>query len=464
MTLTDRPRSLDDLLRGEVLTDDPLGAVVVRRLTDLLLAVEELTYTTSIAACAGGGPRPDQEAMMRRGEALRHRLRTFFQRDENSGPAPAHDPATATVTPAATQPPATRPVTTQPPTTQPAGTQPAATQPVVAQASVAQAGADRPAPMERTRPGMRAGGEERGRVDAGVAEVLTEFATSPLVQRFLGADPLPGRTAAERWRAFHFGLLRLHRDPADEWRRKLGRCLPPEWNRPQAGWGALAAEVDPPLVLIPAYHDLPGVVAHREAMAEEMVIKAFSDRVLSHRQIPAIASQMLWLAGEDRSAFYARKSELVPARTAYSELEATLRDKLIAYRNAEKATDGASLVVRAAQLAEVLRSVVHRPLPSPESWWADSRAAAMQFVRETASRYAPQLKVRDLGVRSLYKDLLASGEAELENDIRLKVDDDADVGKIFDCLRPSLLADNSVFRSGRVIYGGELDGSLRGRR
>lgn len=123
------------------------------------------------------------------------------------------------------------------------------------------------------------------------------------------------------------------------------------------------------------------------------------------------------------------------------------------------------MVVRAAQLAEVLRSVVHRPLPAPDSWWGAARTAAMTFVDEVAAKNTPHLRVKDLGKRPvLYKELLSNGEVDAENDIRLKPSKEAEVGRIFDCLRPSLMDSTVVYRTGRVIYTGALEGIQRERR
>ncbi|BCJ39768.1 hypothetical protein GCM10010168_77760 [Actinoplanes ianthinogenes] len=416
MTLSNPPASLEDLLHDAALHDGPLARVVADQLTRLLVAVDEISYGTSIdVARAQGAARPDQEATMALGNALVHRLKGLFAgRREAAGPVPDQPPK----------------VTHQ----------------------VVPTVAEKPRATATVRPGA----VERGRIDEGIQQVFQDFAESPQVRAVLGADPLPGRTPVQDWPAFHLGLLRLHRDQAEHWRAKLSRYLPVEFTRPVRGWTEVLADIEGKQVLIPASHDHPGTVAWRDAPPHDIVGTAFGERVQQHRRIAGIASQMLWLAREDRTAQYATQGGLVPAQRAYTEFQRDVREGLTAYRSAESGTDGRITVLRAAQLAEVLRSVLHQPVAAPGSWWADARAEAMTFVRDTGSAYAPQLKVKDLGIRTSYPELRGSREADPESDIRLPVTDPADSGRIFDCLRPALLEPSGIYRSGRVIYGGDL--------
>jgi hypothetical protein len=430
MTLSPSPVvPLEDLLREAVLGDGQLAEVVSTQLTRLLGAVAEITYRTSIdVARAHGDARPDQEATMARGNALSDRLKALF-----SGRRGAADRAGSDDTPA----------------------------PVPATQPVAQVHSGRAVPEEKPRTvptgtaTVRSGGMERRRVDVKVEKMFQAFVDDPRVLAALGPDPLAGRTLPQQWTALHLGLLRLPWSQAEQWRDQVRDSVPEAYLQPSAGWWEVCAELDAPMVLVPAYHDQPGVFAHRDALPDKIVESALGDRVHSYHRIAAAASQVLWVASQDRAAQYATKDGLQPAQPALTEFQQTLRDRLITYRNAENGPVGKTVVVRAAQLAEVLRSVVHRPWPAPESWWAGVRAEVMAFVRQTAVRHAPNVRVREINGRDAYADLVGNKESDPENDIRLQVSDQADVGRIFDCLRPSLIEDHTVYRPGRVIYGGE---------
>ncbi|GAA4609034.1 hypothetical protein BJY16_007133 [Actinoplanes octamycinicus] len=427
MTLSDSPASLEDLLRDAVLSDGPLAEVLTAQLTRLLGAIEEITYGTSIdVARARGDVRPDQEATMARGNALSQRLKGIFHGRRGAGKPAGADPATQ---------PVPQVHSAQPPEEKP-----------------------RPSPEEKPRPSpvARTGALDRRQMDVRVERMLQSFADSSPVHAALGAEPLHGRTIAQQWTSFHLGLLRLPRAQADDWREQVRDCIPEEYLKPTAGWWELCADIPAPTVLVPAYHDQPGVVAWQEALPDKIVESALGDRVHTYHRLAAIASQVLWVAAQDKSALYATKAGLVPAQAALTDFQQTLRERLTTYRSAESGPAGKTVVVRAAQLAEVLRSVVHQPSPAPESWWAGVRTEMMTFVRQTAIRHAPNLRVKEISVREVYADLANNKEVDPDDDIALHATDRADVGRIFDCLKPSLLEDhNRVYRPGRVIYGGE---------
>ncbi|WP_433833335.1 hypothetical protein ACQP2E_18585 [Actinoplanes sp. CA-015351] len=286
-----------------------------------------------------------------------------------------------------------------------------------------------------------------------IAWAFEDFVASSRVRERLGDEPISGATAHQQWISFHLGLLRLPEDLLAYWRFRIGHNVPPEWMTPGEGWVHLMADVDEPVVLIPAFHDQVGVFASREGMLVEYIKRIWIGRPFpASGGIGAAATQMLWLASEDPRAFYASPKGLVPMEEAIDSFTTDLGDQIIALRSAEAFNDDATVVSRAAKLADVLRSVVHLPLAAPDSWWATVRAQAMDYVRQVAGKRAAQLAVVDLRIGRSYADVVAAGDSDPADDITLP-EGAADSGVVADCLRPSLRSEAGVHAPGRVMRG-----------
>lgn len=415
---------LESLLREALLADGRLATLVAEQLRGLLSAVDGVEFTTSLELARSGraAPPEEEESMIRLCRALRRALMMLAERARQAQPAASPDVTTA------------RPFGSAPhrALVEPGGT----------------------AHQQRTTTLRRA---DRERLEIGIEGVLDGFSSSRSVQSQLSTPPIPDGSLAQRWRWFHLALLRLPPEMAREWQVRITGMVPRSWTTPADGWQQLAANIADPIVLVPAFDDEPGVVATRNAPLDERVLIAFGDRAVKYFGIGVVASQMLWLAAEDQTSYYAAGNGLVPARQGYAAAYvAALQDKLSAFKTAELAgSDGESIVHRAAQLAEVLRSIVHRPFAAPGSWWSETRETAMSFVRDMAEHRAPELRTRDLREFRSYKDLVDDQQSDVANDIRLRVNDPDEVGMIFDCLRPSVVTDKAIVRMGRVIYGGD---------
>lgn len=414
---------LESLLREALLADGRLATLVAEQLRGLLSAVDGVEFTTSLELARGGraAPPEEEESMIRLCRALRRALMTLVERARQAQPAAPPDVTNA------------RPFESVPhhALVEPGGT----------------------AHQQRTTTLRRA---DRERLEIGIEGVLDGFSSSRAVQSQLSTPPIPDGSLAQRWRWFHLALLRLPPEMARQWQVRVTGMVPPSWTTPIDGWQQLAADVVDPVVLVPAFDDEPGVVAMRNAPLDERVLTAFGDRAGKYFGIGVVASQMLWLAAEDQTSYYASGDGLVQGQHGYTAYVMALQDKLTAFKTAELAgTDGESVVHRAAQLAEVLRSIVHRPFAAPNSWWSEARETAMSFVRDMAERRAPELRTRDLREFGSYKDLMVAQESDADSDIRLLVSNLNEVGMIFDCLRPSVVTDKAIVRVGRVIYGGD---------
>ena len=381
---------LDQLLRRCLAADDELADIVAGHLDGLAQHVTGLEFRTTRRTAR----TPEEEERMLRCRALRDALMALFGKPS---------------APARTAPPAEQAV-----------------------------------PAARTRTSL-------DRTDERARYTMDEFAKSPDVLRLLGPNAIRAAKDEDRWTLFHLGLLRLPASDAELWRKRLWpQDEDHPWLTPGDGWLHLPTDLPAPLVLVPAFRSRAGIVASPQAPLNSSVQQALGNWTVRYYGIGSVASQMVWLATMDPDVWYAHDNTLVAMREMVPGYTTELETRLAKLPNAK----GETAVIRAAMLADLLRSVVHQPLAAPTSWWSDARQRALKFVREMAVEHDPELVVRDLGEHpQRYRDLRPD-EHEMDKDIRLPVGRPEQAGQVFDCLQPSLLRDGKVIRAGRVIYGG----------
>ncbi|WP_229075624.1 ATP-binding protein [Actinoplanes sp. DH11] len=290
-----------------------------------------------------------------------------------------------------------------------------------------------------------------------IRAVFADFAADPSVRMHLGDKPLPTGKVKADWRSFHLGLLRLPPALSELWRARMLECVPARWWTVDQSWTRLPSLGSGRTVLLPAYADMPGVVADNGVRPSPMILlpplaKSEENRSMfvDRHRLSVIADQMLWLASVDSAALFADVGGLVPAKGSAGTFEAMLSKRVAEYNDVMPAGAGDRQVVGAVRLAEALRSIVHHPAPEPRSWWARARTVAMDFAAVAADRHASNLQVRTLAVGALYQDLRARDETNRKQDIAMPGDE----GKVLDVLRPAVVASGGVVhRWGRVIYG-----------
>ncbi|WP_433833333.1 hypothetical protein ACQP2E_18580 [Actinoplanes sp. CA-015351] len=300
-------------------------------------------------------------------------------------------------------------------------------------------------------------------LDDRIKQVIEEFAASDEVRRLLGPDAVAGSAPAERWLSFHLGLLRLPPNLSAEWRSRLSLITMPQgWFTPDEGWTRLPSERGGNTILVPAFHDVPGVVASGDVPPSEKVQVVVRDparpsrpwprsAVRDYPEIGVVADQMLWLASADRTAMLATGQALAPATDAQDWFTKLLADRIADFN---RANGGELLVYQSARVAEALRSIVHTPAPARGSWIDTRRRLPMSLVQLLAERHAPDLTVSEPRTTEMYRDVRARGMTDFQQDIAVAVTEPGDIGRVLDVLRPALLGPaGGAHRWGRVIYG-----------
>ncbi|MFG1903604.1 hypothetical protein [Micromonospora carbonacea] len=300
-------------------------------------------------------------------------------------------------------------------------------------------------------PEVREAGEQ---VRRAIEQVFVEFADEAEVRRWTGGRPVPaGFELVDRWRAFHLSLLRL--PPALEalWTARMRSAAPAYWLEPAENWQRVPAPATVPgRVLVPACGRYPGVLADPRASKAGGVAAPLSGNEPGHDLAAGLAHQMSWLAAADEAAHSARTWQLTPLRdphegVGYTEL---LTERLAKFSQAVAWGETERCVLRAAQLAEGLRMVVHRPLVAPDSWWHRLRDETVRFVREVAAEHAPHVVITEIAGR--YAEAKNNGLTDGRDDVRLTSASESD-GLVLDCLRPHLRGTELGDKPGRVVYG-----------
>ncbi|WP_229075627.1 ATP-binding protein [Actinoplanes sp. DH11] len=285
-------------------------------------------------------------------------------------------------------------------------------------------------------------------IDDTIDVIFEQFATDDTVKRFLGPDPLPVETPAGQWRSLHLGLLRLPAEEAATWRTLLHECYPPEWNVPDGTWRRVPAAESEPVILLPAFHGIPGVVAGQDAPLDATVEEALGPCVLDELGVAISASKLLWLVAEDNRVRYVRDNVPVLVSGIREDVVDAVRTALSAYA-AGDADRGIKRLVAAADLAEVLLALLHRPVAAPDSWWGRVRTDVMAFVRDVGVRHEPNFVVDDMPFSTLYRQL---NHGETAHDVGVTPVHPDEAGRILARLRPGLRKGGQAYRRGRVLY------------
>lgn len=296
--------------------------------------------------------------------------------------------------------------------------------------------------------------ESGGQARRAIEQVFADFADAAEVRRWTGGRPVPPNVGlVERWRAFHLILLRL--PPALEayWVARMRSAAPVAWLEPTDGWQRIPAPARMAArILVPGCGRFAGVLADPRAPKAGGVAAPLSGNEPGYDVVAGLAHQMSWLAATDEAAHSVRTRQLTPLRDpregdGYTEL---LTERLVKFSQAVAYDETELCVLRAAQLAEGLRMVVHRPLAAPDSWWHRLRDETVRFVREVGAEHAPHVAITEITGR--YAEANNSGLTDGRDDVRLTSPSESD-GLILDCLRPHLRGAELGDKPGRVVYG-----------
>ncbi|MFF3855941.1 hypothetical protein [Micromonospora sp. NPDC002575] len=302
-------------------------------------------------------------------------------------------------------------------------------------------------------PGSRPVRETGEQVRRAIEQVFVEFADEAEVRRWTGGRPVPsGVELVDRWRAFHLSLLRL--PPALEaiWAARMRTVAPAHWLEPADVWHRVPAPATVAArVLVPACGRYPGVLADPRASKAGGVAAPLSGNEPGYDLVAGLAHQMSWLAVADEAAHSARTWQLTPLRDPHEGVGYTdlLAERLAKFSQAVAWGETERCVLRAAQLAEGLRVVVHRPLVAPDSWWHRLRDETVRFVRDVGAVHAPHVVVTEIAGR--YAEAKKNGLTDGREDVRLTGQPEPD-GLVLDCLRPHLRGTDLGDKPGRVVY------------
>ncbi|WP_326557101.1 hypothetical protein [Micromonospora sp. NBC_01796] len=303
-----------------------------------------------------------------------------------------------------------------------------------------------------------------------VEEVLARFVADDRVRVWLGNTPAPGGTLAARWRSFHLGLLRLPASVAREWADDAARVVPRIWYVADERWTMLQ-HVYLHRVIIPGWGGEPGVCLDPQGGVSPGVLAASGSAFEEHFRVTSYATQVEWLVANDLTALHVRDAKLEPLRDKEEQrrYRKRLHDALQSYAGQPNTSTGngdpAQRLIRAAGLAEVLRSVVHQPLVAPDSWWGSFRREVSglvddtvqqldrQFGREPERQFDQRFEATHL--KGWYRDLIQQQHTERTLDVRLPAPPTARTGEVLDCLRPRLVLGETGTRPGVVMYADE---------
>ncbi|WP_432958414.1 hypothetical protein [Micromonospora haikouensis] len=296
--------------------------------------------------------------------------------------------------------------------------------------------------------------EAGGQVRRAIEQVFAEFADAAEVRRWTGGRPVPsGVELVAKWRAFHLSLLRL--PPALEayWAARMRSAAPAAWLEPTDGWQRVPAPATVAArILVPACGRYPGVLADPWVPKAGGVAAPLSGSEPGYDLAAGLAHQMSWLTAADEAAHSARTWQLTPLRDPHEEVGYTdlLAERLVSFSRSAAGREKEGCVLRAAQLAEALRMVVHRPLVAPDSWWHRLRDETVRFVRDVGVTHAPHVVVTEIAGR--YAEAKKNGLTEGRDDVRLTSQPEQN-GLVLDCLRPHLRGAELGDKPGRVVYG-----------
>ncbi|MEV4629728.1 hypothetical protein AB0J90_26025 [Micromonospora sp. NPDC049523] len=326
-----------------------------------------------------------------------------------------------------------------------------------------------------------------------VERILAKFVADDRVRGWLGDTPAPGETLAARWHSFHLGLLRLPASSARQWAGDAAQAVPAEWRSADGEWTMLPDDLH--RRIIPRLGGAPGVCLDPRGAHSQGALAASNSVFEEHFSVTSYATQIEWLVANDRFALHVRETKLEPLREEEEQerYRKRLHDAIQSYAGQPNLSTGggdpAQRLIRAAGLAEVLRSVVHQPLVAPDSWWGTFRSRASALVDATVAQlgrqWAQQLerqvdqpfdqqferqfdqrldrrpdrrllpKFEALHLKGRYADLIQQRTTDQTLDVRLPAQPGVKPGEVLDCLRPRLVLGDSGTRPGVVMYVGD---------
>ncbi|TDC67007.1 hypothetical protein E1258_01175 [Micromonospora sp. KC207] len=444
---TDVP--FEELLAAVLRADGRYAEVFREHVTRLGGVMQEGLLTAALDRCRGGVPGEEDEMWQRIAELYRRMMSRLDRRPSPTGAAEHAGPMLAGGTVEAVEAVAGRADVT------PGDDEANAVPPPAADRTVEPPRPDADAwlvPESRpVAPEIRETGEQ---VRRAIEQVFVEFADAAEVRRWTGGRPgHSGTELVDRWRAFHLHLLRL--PPALEafWAARMRAVAPPHWLEPADSWQRVPAPATVPgRILVPACGRYPGVLADPRAPKPDGVAVTLNGNEPGYDLVVGLAHQMSWLAQADESAHSARTWQLTPLRdphenVGYADL---LAERLAKFGRAVAWREREGCVLRAAQLAEALRLVVHHPLVAPDSWWHRLRDETVRFVRDVGAEHAPRVVITEIAGR--YAEAKKNGLTEGRDDVRLTSQPEQD-GMVLDCLRPHLRGPDIGDKPGRVVYG-----------
>ncbi|WP_431974758.1 hypothetical protein [Micromonospora haikouensis] len=308
--------------------------------------------------------------------------------------------------------------------------------------------------VPRSRPISPETWESGGQARRAIEQVFADFADAAEVRRWTGVRPVPPNVGlVERWRAFHLSLLRL--PPALEayWAARMRSAAPAAWLEPTDEWQRIPAPARMAArILVPGCGRFAGILADPRAPKAGGVAAPLAGNEPGYDVVAGLAHQMSWLAATDEAAYSVRTRQLTPLRDPRESVDYTelLAERLTKFSRAVAQNETELCVLRAAQLAEGLRMVVHRPLVAPDSWWHRLRDETVRFVREVAAEHAPYVAITEIAGR--YPEAHNNGLTDGRDDVRLTSQSESD-GLVLDCLRPHLRGAELGDKPGRVVYG-----------